>query len=274
MIVQYILRLLFHVGVVLRFEINLFLFKSHSLKLLLTANGITNTSIRAALTDLLGKPIEESNALVIPTAILPFPQGPQMAYRAISGKTKSPFCQLPWKSLGLLELSALPGIPKEVWLPEIKTTDALLVWGGDPLFLAYWIEESGLGELLPSLLATTVYLGVSAGSMAACATIGEAYTNPPAGRNKALTSETIVFSTPEGEIKSTFKMARGAGLVDFAVIPHFEHKDHPDASLHNAEKWAAKLPVPVYAIDDETAIKVIDDKIEVVSEGQWKLFTP
>jgi dipeptidase E len=248
--------------------------KSHSMKLLLTSSGISNKSIHNALVGLLGKPIEGSNALVIPTAIYPYSQGAKMAYQAISGKTKSPFCQLPWKSLGVLELSVLPSIPKEVWLPAVKDTDALLVWGGDPCYLAYWLEDSGLKDLLPSLLDKTVYVGVSAGSMAASATIGEAYTNPPTGKNRALTTQSIVFDTPQGELKSTFVTARGAGLVDFAIIPHFEHKDHPDASTNNAEKWAAKLPVPVYAIDDETAIKVVDDTIEVVSEGKWKLFTP
>jgi dipeptidase E len=83
-----------------------------------------------------------------------------------------------------------------------------------------------------------------------------------------------VFDTPQGEITSTLVTARGAGLVDFALIPHLDHDEHPDASLANAAKWAARLPVPVYAIDDQTAIKVVDGTVDVVSEGHWKLFTP
>jgi hypothetical protein len=66
----------------------------------------------------------------------------------------------------------------------------------------------------------------------------------------------------------------GAGLVDFAVIPHLDHADHPDASLANAARWAARIPAPTYAIDDETAIKVVDGTPQVVSEGSWKLFQP
>jgi dipeptidase E len=42
----------------------------------------------------------------------------------------------------------------------------------------------------------------------------------------------------------------------------------------NAEKWAGRLPVPAYAIDDQTAVAVIDGTVEVVSEGHWKLFNP
>ena len=64
------------------------------------------------------------------------------------------------------------------------------------------------------------------------------------------------------------------GLVDFSIFPHLDHEDLPDNTMANAEKWAAGMPVPAYAIDDETAIKVIDGAVEVVSEGHWKLFTP
>ena len=134
------------------------------------------------------------------------------------------------------------------------------------------MQESGLAALLPSLLHKTVYMGVSAGSMAVSSTFGETYRTPPGGSNRALTSENIIFFTPQGEISRTFVTAQGAGLVEFALIPHLDHNDHPDASEVNAEKWAAMLPVPVYAIDDQTAIKVVDGTVEVVSEGHWRLF--
>src|SRR5580704_17334760 len=206
------------------------------MKLLLTSAGIKNSSIHDALVDLLGKPIAESSALFIPTAIYPFPGGAGMAWRAICGKTKSPLCQLGWKSLGVLELTALPSIDKEIWVPTVQETDALLVWGGDPLYLSYWMRQSGMTDLLPSLRREAVYVGVSAGSMAASSTFGEAYRNPPGSSASALTSEDIVFTTPEGKISRTFVTAQGAGLVDFALIPHLDHDDHPDASLANAEK--------------------------------------
>jgi dipeptidase E len=244
------------------------------MKLLLTSSGISNTSIHNALVDLLGKPIAESNALFVPTAIYPHPNGAGMAWQAICGKTQSPLCQLGWKSLGVLELTALPSIDKKIWIPDIQNTDALLVWGGDVLYLSYWLQESGLADLLPSLLGKMVYVGVSAGSMAVSSTFGETYRNPPGGSGRTLTSENIVFSTPQGEITRMFVTAQGAGLVDFALIQHMDNKNFADASQANAEKWAAMLPVPVYAIDDQTAIKVTDGTVEVISEGHWKLFTP
>ena len=82
-----------------------------------------------------------------------------------------------------------------------------------------------------------------------------------------------MFATPQGDVNRILVTARGVGLVDFAVIPHLDHEDHPDASLANAEKWAARNPVPTYAIDDQTAIQVVDGAVDVVSEGHWKLFT-
>lgn len=242
------------------------------MKLLLTSSGITNTSINDALVDLLGKPIAESSALFIPTAIYPFPGGAGMAYRAISGKVQTPLAELGWKSLGVLELTALPSIDRNAWLSSVEQADALLAWGGDPLYLSYWMQQSGLAEVLPSVLRKSVYVGVSAGSMATASMFGEAYSHPPGAANNALTSEEMVLTTPQGDITRTLAMAKGAGLVDFAVIPHLENPNHPDASLVNAEIWAAKLRVPTYAIDDQTAIKVLDGIVEVVSEGQWKLF--
>jgi dipeptidase E len=197
-----------------------------------------------------------------------------MAWQAISGKAKSPLAELGWKSLGVLELTALPSIDKIAWIPMVEETDALLVWGGDPVYLAYWMRQSGLAVLLPSLRREWVYVGVSAGSMATAATFGETYRDPPRGIGNALTSENIVFATPRGEVSRIFVTAHGAGLVDFALIPHLDHEDHPVCSLENAKTWAARLPVPVYAIDDQTAIKVTDGTVEVVSEGHWKLFTP
>jgi dipeptidase E len=221
------------------------------MRLLLTSAGIKNTSIHDALVDLLGKPIAESSALCIPTAAYGHPMaGPGAAWRFISGREpRCPMCELGWKSLGVLELTALPSIDEEQWVPMVQETDALLVNGGDALYLCYWMRQSGLADLLPSLRA--VWVGLSGGSMVMAPNVGEDFVgwNPPAGGDEAL------------------------GLVDFAMFPHLDHEDLPDNSMANAEKWAVSLPVPGYAIDDQSAIKVTDGTVEVVSEGHWKQFT-
>jgi dipeptidase E len=218
-------------------------------KLLLTSAGIKNTSIRDALVDLLGKPIAESSALCIPTATYPM-GGPASAWRFITGRATTPMCELGWKSLGVLELTALPSIDAEQWVPLVQETDALLVNGGDALYLCHWMRQSGLADLLPSLRA--VWVGLSGGSMVMTPNIGEDVVlwKPPTGGDRAL------------------------GIVDFSIFPHVDHEDMPANSMAEAEKWAAGLPVPAYAIDDQTAIKVTDGAVEVVSEGHWRLFTP
>jgi len=219
------------------------------MKLLLTSAGIKNTSIHDALVGLLGKPIAESSALCIPTATYPM-GGPGSAWRFITGRATTPMCELGWKSLGVLELTALPSIDAEQWVPLVHETDVLLVNGGDALYLCHWMRQSGLADLLPSLRA--VWVGLSGGSMVMTPSIGEDFVvwKPPGGGDRAL------------------------GIVDFSIFPHVDHEDMPDNSMAEAEKWAAGLPVPAYAIDDQTAIKVTDGAVEVVSEGHWKLFTP
>jgi dipeptidase E len=222
------------------------------MKLLLTSAGISNDSIRNALVESLGKPIAESSALVIPTAIYAAgKRGAGMAWRLISGVARTPLCELGWKSLGVLELSALPSISRDHWVPLVQETDALLVGGGDPFYLCYWMRQSGLADLLPEL-PETVYVGVSAGSMMVTPTFGEQYDgiDPPTGSDKSL------------------------GLVDFALRTHLDHPSMPEASLANLERWAAEVDVPAYAIDDQTAIVVRDGEVEVISEGHWKRFTP
>ncbi|MFC4150463.1 Type 1 glutamine amidotransferase-like domain-containing protein [Micromonospora mangrovi] len=228
------------------------------MKFLLTSAGIRNPSISAALVDLLGKSIAESSALVIPTGVYPFPGGAGRAWQAISGKAPHPMCDLGWKSLGVLELTALPTIREENWVPAVREADALLVWGGDVLYLTYWMRESGLADLLPSL-DSSVYVGMSAGSIAVTPYNCDA--------------EFDLDFVPVGS-----DMAAGAdralGLLDFTLYPHLDCEGMEDATAANIEKWASGIPVPTYAIDDDTAIKVVDGAVEVVSEGNWRLFNP
>jgi dipeptidase E len=116
------------------------------------------------------------------------------------------------------------------------------------MYLCYWMQQSGLADLLPSL-AETVYVGMSAGSMVMTPDIGEEFVGwkPPSGGHETL------------------------GLVGFSIFPHLDNPDLPDNIMPTAEKWAARLAGPAYAIDDQTAIKVVDGTVEVISEGHWKL---
>lgn len=241
------------------------------MRLLLTSAGIKNESIQRTLVELLGKPIAEANALCIPTGMYPFRGGGLGAYRFISGTASTPMCDLGWKSLSVLELTALPSVDRANWVPTVEEADAILVWGGDVLYLRRWMRESGLADLFGSLRRELVYVGVSAGSMVTGATIGETYTNSLPAQGDDIRSELVVVDTPGGEMKVNFTVAPGLGLANLSLLPHAGHEGFPENSFENAEIWATKMPTPLYAIDDQTAIKVVDGVVEVVSEGTWKL---
>lgn len=220
------------------------------MKLLLTSGGITNESIRDALVDLLGKPISASHALCIPTAQWGHPMlGPATVRRSVAGEP--PFdrmTSLGWASLGVLELTALPSIGEERWVPWVREADVLLVDGGDTTYLCHWMRESGLSRVMASL-PETVWVGMSAGSMVMTPRIGDDFVSWP--------------SAPDD---------RALGVVDFSIYPHLDHEQMPGNTLAEAERWAADIAGPAYAIDDQTAIKVTEGRVEVISQGHWKAF--
>ena len=159
-------------------------------------------------------------------------------------------CELGWKSLGVLELTALPSIDEQQWVTLVQETDVLLVGGGDALYLSHWMQQSGLADLLPSL-RQTVWVGLSAGSMVMTPRIGEDFVfwRPPAGGDSTL------------------------GLVDFSIFPHVDHEELPDNMHGECGTVGRRDRGPAYAIDDQTAIKVTDGTVDVVSEGHWRLFS-
>jgi dipeptidase E len=223
------------------------------MKLLLTSGGVSNGSIRQALVELLGQPIEGSRALFIPTAAWAHPRvGPGAPWQQITGYHMSPICELGWKSLGPLELTALPTLPEERWVPVVEGADVILVSGGDAVYLRYWMRESGVADLIPSL-SDTVWVGVSAGSLVMTPRIGDDFVN---------------WEPPTGPTDTTL------GVVDFAIFPHVDNEMMPGNSMAEAERWAAGIGLPSYALDDQSAIRVVGGAVDVISEGHWKYFAP
>lgn len=221
------------------------------MKLLLTSAGITNPSIRAALVGLLGKPVEEATALCVPTATYAHPMtSPADAWRFVSGNEPDcPMTEIGWRSVGVLELTALPSLDRDRWTSWVRQADVLLVGGGDPLYLVHWIRQSGLADLL-SQLPDLVWVGLSAGSMALTPRVTEYFAEwtPPGGGDEAI------------------------GLVDFCLFPHLDHPDLPYNTSGHAQRWAADVTEAAYAIDDNTAVQVSGGTVEVISEGHWRHF--
>jgi len=222
-----------------------------SMKLLLTSGGVTNDSIRQALVDLLGKPIEDCDALFIPTAQWGQPAcSPATVWKSTAGRWEGQvgLTELGWRSVGVLELTAMPSIGIERWRPWVEAADVLLVDGGEAVYLSEWITASGLADVLPAL-DDTVWAGVSAGSMALTPRIGPEFVDRvPGGSDVTL------------------------GLVDFAIFPHLDYPGWSSNTRDSAHRWASKIGIPAYAIDEETAIAVDGSSVRVISEGEWEHF--
>ncbi len=229
------------------------------MKFLLTSAGISNDSIRAALVDLLGKPIAACRAVCIPTASLALPSGVGDSWWTLK------LLDLGWAEYGMLELTALPTLPEECWLPALEAADCLLVGGGNNGYLSYWLEQSGLAARLPALLRDKVYVGVSAGSM--IATHSLQIDRDYLARTGIYRDADFEEDAPPGAGSD-----RALGLLPFVIRPHLGADYFPTATAERFARSAADLSVPLYAIDDQTALKVVDNAVEVVSEGVWHRF--
>lgn len=217
------------------------------MKLLLTSAGFSNQSIIQAFLELAGKPFSELNLAFIPTAA-----NVESGHKDWLIKDFVTCEKLGFKQVDIVDISA---IPKKMWLPRLKEANILVFGGGNTFHLMHWMEESGLKEILSELLENKVYVGISAGSMIACKSLDLS------------TSERLYDEKVGEDLKD-----EGLGYVDFLVRPHLNSPYFPKVNLMELEKFAKEFPEAFYALDDNSAIKIIDGNVEVVSEGVWKKF--
>jgi dipeptidase E len=210
------------------------------MKLLLTSGGITNMSIATALIDLVGKSPYDTKIAIIPTAL--------NAEAGGRGSFVGQFLNL-WK-YGYNWLDIVdPSAADVQWQDRLKEADVIFVTGGNTFHLLNQSRKTGLDKWLNDNLASKIYVGMSAGTIIAAPTIE-------------------VASLPIGdENLPGLTDLTGFEWVNFELEPHCT-KDRFAA----VEEYAKTKPYPVYAIDDQTAIKVVGDKIEVVSEGSWQVY--
>lgn len=218
------------------------------MKLLLTSGGITNESIAKALFELIGKKPEETSLVFIPTAANVEAGDKSWLINDLVNIKKQGF-----KEIDIVDISALP---KEMWLPRIEKADVLFFEGGNTTHLMYWIEKSGLINLLPELLKTKVWVGVSAGSIV---------TNPALTLSNQ--DKKIYYEENFG-----YRSEKALGFVGFYIRPHLNSSFSPHSNKENLEKIAKTVSATIYGLDDNSAIKVVDGKVEVVSEGEWVVF--
>ena len=229
------------------------------MKLLLTSNGLTNDTIRAGFVDLTGKPIEDTSVVYIPTAMHGLPEGGRYL-----GDSLTALIREKWRRVAILELAALPDLPKHYWLPIFEDADVIMVEGGNTPFLSYWFQKSGFAAMLPSLLEDRVYLGVSAGSIVVSDQLVV---------NKVRLRDTGVYADEQyGDVAplglgSDFTLR----LVPVVIRPHLNAEYFERVSLADMKVATTEIRAPIYVIDDASALKVIDGRIEVISEGIWEM---
>ncbi len=214
------------------------------MKLLLTSNGLTNSSIANALFDLVGKAPEETTIVFIPTASNVEQGGKDWLINDLMNLKKQNF-----KSIEITDISA---VDEKIWKPSLERADVLFFEGGNSYHLMRWLNKSGLTELLPKLLKDKVYVGASAGSRV---------TNPDlALKLSQRMNEEDIIETEE---------LKGLDFVDFYFLPHLNSEWFKKRRKENIEKAGQEIDRTVYALDDDSALKIVDNKIEVISEGEW-----
>ena len=214
------------------------------MKFLLTSNGLTNPSITNALFDLVGKKPEETTVAFIPTAALVEQNDKCWFILDLGNIAKQNF-----KRVDIVEISALP---RENWEPGLRDADVIFVSGGNTHHLMYWVRKSGLAEILPELLKTKVYASISAGSMII-------------GKGLDLTTSKSPYYE---DLKGVYD-GGSLGYLNFHIRPHLNSPSFPSARKEYLEAQVKELGATIYALDNESALKIVDDKIEVISEGEW-----
>lgn len=222
------------------------------MKLLLTSSGLCNKAIVNALADLLKKPFEKSSITFIPTAANVEIGDKHWLIKDLDNCQKAGF-----ETIDIVDISALT---RDQWQPRLESADVLLFGGGNTFHLMYWIKKSGLIDLLPKYLKTKVYVGISAGSIIT-------------GKSIFLTQAKKLYYPELKGAQNEELLEELLNIVNFSIRPHLNNKPHfPQVNAKTIGEMAKKYPETIYALDDESAIKYVDGKVEVVTEGKWLKF--
>jgi len=217
------------------------------MKLLLTSEGLSNKTIVKAFSNLVGLPNNKVHIAFIPTA--------SNVEEEDKGWLIDDYHNLKKENYGCLDIVDISALPKDIWLPRIKQANVIFVGGGNTFYLMSWLKKSGLDKILPELLKTRVYVGISAGSMVATVNLRMSTSQ------KSYSEKVYPLINDEG-----------LGFVNFHIRPHLNSEFFPKVRIEYLQEEAKKIPESIYAIDDDSAVLINDNKVEVISEGKWKKF--
>jgi dipeptidase E len=222
---------------------------THLVKFLLTSAGLRNETLRQALHDLLGKPSTSANIAYVPTASLA-ESGDHGWFVADLNRLYG----LGWREFDILELN---GLPRQMVLDRLVHADVIYVEGGNHYHLARSITRNGLAGGFLEVLEDRVYVGVSAGSMVFSRHLDER-------------AASIIGDAADLHVLGATTLDPPFGLFDWYLKPHLYSPYFPERGDAWADRIAAQADFPIYFIDDETAIRVDGDQMDVVSEGRWR----
>jgi len=216
------------------------------MKLLLTSNGFSNKAIAEVLFDLVGKKPEETSLVFIPTASNIEIGNKDWFINDLINIKKQHF-----QSVAIVDISA---VSEDMWRPQFEKADILFFEGGNTYHLMRWINRSGLVKLLPEMLKTKIYVGLSAGSMIT-------------GPDLNLRLSQIIYGD-----RAEKDSINGLGLVDFYFLSHLNNPSFAQMVKENLEKAMEGMARKTYCLDDRSALKVIDGKVEHVGGGKYLEF--
>jgi dipeptidase E len=218
-------------------------------RMLLTASGLTNDTLLAALRDLLGKPFGSADLVCVPTA--------SVAESGDHGwliQRLHRLYGLGWRTFNILELN---GLPRQTVLDRLLRADVVYVEGGNHYHLARSISGADLADDVLEALRSRVYVGVSAGSM-----IFSRQLNEHSGE--------VIGDLADLHALGATTLTPPFGLFDWYLKPHLYSPDFPERDDAWADRIAARADFPIYFIDDDTAVRVVDGAVDVVTEGRWR----
>ncbi|MFF2525361.1 Type 1 glutamine amidotransferase-like domain-containing protein [Streptomyces liangshanensis] len=219
------------------------------MELLLTAGGLRNETLRDALRDMLGKPFGAANVVYVPTA--------SVAERGDHGWLVADMNRvrgLGWREFDVLELN---GLPRRTVLDRLLHADVVYVSGGNHYHLARSVTGNGLAGGILEALESRVYVGWSAGSMIF-------------SRNLTGHSADVIGDAADLHVLGATEVEPPFGLFDWYLKPHLYSPDFPERDDAWADRIVARADFPVYFLDDDTAVRVRNGTVDVVSEGRWR----
>ena len=220
------------------------------MKMFLTSNGINNPVLVSAFFDFLGSDPSNFDVAFIANASSIFEGDKRWLVEAMHNFST----HAQWRRFDIIDVL---GLPPEILYRRLSMANIIVVWGGSEQYLAYALRQCGLADKLKTMLEDKIWVGCSAGSMVV-------------GGDIPYRMSLQIYNEPIPEAYQNSKLLE---LVDVAIFPHYGSSEYPGTNDENIETHVDFLGRRAYAIDDNSALIVKGDEIQIVgSPGTCRYF--